>query len=56
VAASPIRNQLITAIKSHETIATYHKKIKTYLFKIAFSTITIRWFQAPKMTFACPHL
>jgi len=36
VAATTIWNQLSIAIKSSETIDSFRKKLKTYLFEIAF--------------------
>ena len=55
VAAPTIWKQVPITITYSETIDTFRKKLKTYLFDIAFST-SFRRFHAPMTTFACPHV
>ena len=56
VPAPTIWNQLPIRIKSSETIHTFRKQMKTYLFEIAFFTITFRLFHIRMTTCASPRV
>ena len=55
VAASIIWNELPTTHKSCESLSSFRKNLKTYLFKIAFSTLTCRRPLILVMTPICPR-